>query len=64
MTSQNYFRLTGIIFGLVAAMHLFRVLFNWDVSLGPYVIPMWVSYFGFVFAGVISYLGCKHGKII
>ncbi|OGH02813.1 MAG: hypothetical protein A2798_00040 [Candidatus Levybacteria bacterium RIFCSPHIGHO2_01_FULL_37_17] len=64
LTSQNYFRVAGIIFGLVAAFHLLRVLFNWSVSIGPYEIPMWASYFGFVIAAVLSYFGCKHGKFI
>ncbi|KKS80013.1 MAG: hypothetical protein UV54_C0019G0003 [Candidatus Beckwithbacteria bacterium GW2011_GWA2_43_10] len=63
MASQTYYRVTGVIFGIVALLHLLRLILGWSVNVGPYNIPMWVSYFGLVVAAYLSYLGCvKFGK--
>ncbi|MEK9178200.1 MAG: hypothetical protein AAB801_00290 [Patescibacteria group bacterium] len=63
MSSQTYYRVSGIIFGVVAFFHLLRLVLGWSVNIGPYNIPMWASYLGVVVAGYLSYLGCvKLGK--
>ena len=65
MSSMTYYRLTGVIFGLVAFFHLLRLVLGWTVVIGPYNIPVWASLFGLVVAGYLSYLGCvKFGKWI
>lgn len=64
MNQQNYLRLSGIIFGLVAVFHLIRIVFNWSVVIGPYDIPVWISYIGLVVAAILSYFGCKYGKLL
>lgn len=64
MNEQTFLRMTGVIFGVVALFHLVRVFLGWSVNIGPYNIPMWVSFIGLVVAGFLSYTGCKHGKLI
>ncbi|OGH48659.1 MAG: hypothetical protein A3I54_03285 [Candidatus Levybacteria bacterium RIFCSPLOWO2_02_FULL_41_11] len=58
-----YYRVSGVIFGVVALFHLLRIIQGWSVQLGPYVIPIWLSYFGLAIGAYLSYLGCiKYGK--
>ena len=46
-TTKLYFTFSGLIFGLVAIIHLVRVLNNWDFVLGPITIPLSASWIGF-----------------
>lgn len=43
------------IFILVAAMHLLRLVFGWEVTLNGMVVPMWVSVMGLLIAGALAY---------
>ena len=43
------------IFILVAAMHLLRLVFGWEVTLDGMVVPMWVSIMGFLITGALAY---------
>ena len=55
--SKLYFGLTAIIFAVVALGHLLRSLQTWQVQVGPYSVPMWVSWSGFVVASVLAIWG-------
>ena len=47
-------KVAGVIFLFVSVMHLFRFIFKVDVVVGGFVVPLWFSLCGFVFALVIS----------
>jgi hypothetical protein len=40
----------GIIFLVVAVMHLLRLFYRWPAQIGPLVIPLWLSAIGALFA--------------
>ena len=40
----------GIVFLLVAIMHLLRVVFKIEVKLRTFTVPLWLSGVGFIFA--------------
>ena len=44
----------GIVFGLVALMHLLRLILKIDVIIAGKVIPRWVSAIGFVVPLILS----------
>ena len=46
-------RVAGSIFGIVAALHLLRVVTGISVVIGGWMLPMWVNWIGFVGAGVL-----------
>jgi hypothetical protein len=48
VNKRAYFAITAIIFGLVAVIHLLRVLNQWPLLLGQWSIPMWMSWLGAV----------------
>lgn len=41
-----YLVLSGAVFLLVAAFHLFRLICCWPIVVGTWTIPLWLSYFG------------------
>ena len=45
----------GIVFLVVALAHLARLAFGLDLALGDFAVPLWLSWFGVVVAGYLSY---------
>jgi hypothetical protein len=41
-----YLALSGVIFLLVALLHLFRLLNQWPITVGEYTVPLFLSYIG------------------
>ena len=62
MDMKNYHTVVGVIFLAVAVMHVLRLMNGWAVNLGPWSVPMWVSYFGVVVGGYLSYTSFKLNK--
>jgi len=55
MSSAIYFRFTGVIFLLIAVLHLARLFYGWEAVIGSVAIPLWASVLGAVIAGVMAY---------
>jgi len=55
--SSYYAVFSALIFAVVAAAHLLRLLNRWGVQIGPYSVPMFVSWIGLVIAVLISIWG-------
>jgi hypothetical protein len=45
---------TIFLLGLIALLHLVRLLLGWEVTLNGTVIPMWVSAIGAIIAAVLA----------
>ena len=46
MNHRAYVRISGTIFGIVSILHLLRVVNGWPLELGPWSVPMWISWCG------------------
>ena len=47
MNSNRFYELvTGTIFGVVALLHLLRIVNHWTFQVGPFSLPHWFSAFG------------------
>lgn len=54
--SQKTFTLTaGMIFTLVAGLHLLRVVLGWEAVIGGWNVPVWFSWLGVALAGFLAY---------
>ena len=53
MKSSAYVALSGTLFGLIAIVHLVRLLFAWPVQVAQQTIPVWYSGVGLVLAGLL-----------
>ena len=49
----------GIVFFIVALGHLVRLAFDWNLILGGFDVPQWVSWLGVLITGYLSY-SCFH----
>ena len=55
MDKKTFTLLAGVIFAIVALLHLLRIYMGWPVVIGNWTVPMWVSWIGFVVAAGLSY---------
>jgi hypothetical protein len=53
MNSRAYMTVSGSVFGIVAVLHLLRVVNGWVVEVGPWSVPMTVSWLGTIFPAVL-----------
>jgi len=54
MSTRTYLAISGLIFFVVAVLHLFRIVLHWPAQLGPCTIPGWASYIGLAVAGGLA----------
>jgi hypothetical protein len=59
MTVKIFLRVSGLIFLLVALVHLLRLVFKWEVILAGWPAPVWLSAVAFVIAAVLAYEGFR-----
>jgi hypothetical protein len=57
MSQKTFTLAAGMIFLVVALMHLLRVALGWQVALGGWTVPMWVSWVALLIAGYLAYEG-------
>ena len=62
MNSKTFQLVAGVIFAVVAVLHLSRIVFGWQVVLGEWTLPAWISYFGLIAAGFLAYQGLTLSK--
>jgi hypothetical protein len=49
-----YHIVSGTLFGLVAILHLLRIINQWPLVLGPWSAPISISWVGFIFLTCLS----------
>ena len=59
MNRRSYCVVTGIIFIVIALLHLLRIIYHWRVVIGPWAAPDWVSWVALVIAGYLGYEGLR-----
>jgi len=59
MNNNTYRKVVGTVFAVVAVVHALRLMSSWDVVLGGWAMPMWLSVVGVVFAGYLAWNGLK-----
>lgn len=47
-------KVAGVIFFVVAIAHLLRIILKFEVIIAGFVVPIWVSAFGFVIPLLLS----------
>lgn len=49
-----YVVVTGCIFAILAGAHLWRLFDYWPITFGSWLVPRYVSIFGFLLAGGLA----------
>jgi hypothetical protein len=57
MDRRTFTLLAGVIFAIVALLHLLRIYMAWPIVIGNWTVPMWASWIALVVAGGLSYFG-------
>ena len=55
MACQSYCAVSGVLFLLVAVMHLLRVVYNMPVIIDAYAVPMAVSWLGCAIPAALAF---------
>jgi hypothetical protein len=61
MSQITFSLVAGLIFLLVAVMHLLRLALRSEVVLNGRSVPMWISWLALVIAGFLAFEGLKLG---
>ena len=59
MSYRCYALATGVIFLVIAVLHLLRVIFGWDATIARAAVPKWVSWIALLIAGYLAYEGFR-----
>jgi hypothetical protein len=54
MRCKRYLLLSGVIFLVVAVLHLLRLVTGATVTVGSTAVPFWISWFGFPIAAALG----------
>ena len=54
MNQKTFNTLVGIVFVVVAALHLCRLLFRWEAVIGGWAVPTWVSGVALALSGYLA----------
>ena len=54
MSSREYCTISGILFVLVAFAHLLRIVLGASVQIDDYVVPMYLSWIGFIVPAALA----------
>ena len=55
--SHYYAAVSALIFAIVAIAHLIRISKGWAAHIGPYTVPMSLSWIGLLIAGLLAIWG-------
>jgi hypothetical protein len=64
MNQKLFSLVTGLIFLVVALVHLLRLVLEWQVTLAGRDVPMWVSWAALVIAGFLAFQGFRLAKSV
>ena len=62
MSQKAYLKSAGLIFLLIAVLHLLRLVFGWEAVFEGWNVPQWLSVVALIVAGYLAYEGFRLSK--
>lgn len=59
MNTKQLRYVNSVLFGLMAALHLLRLVRQWPATIANWSVPLWLSAVALVAAGLMSYWNYK-----
>lgn len=59
LNQKTYLKLTGLLFTIVALVHLLRFFVGWEANIAGWDVPTWLSIVGAAVAGYLAYSAYK-----
>ena len=50
---RTYIQITGAVFGVIALVHVVRLILNWPAQIADWVVPIWLSWVAILVAGAL-----------
>jgi len=55
----TYNNITGIVFSIIAVLHILRLVYSWDAQIGTFAVPIWLSWVALIASGFLAYSAFK-----
>ncbi len=55
MRQKTFLLEAGVIFTVIAGLHLLRILLGWDAVIGGWHLPLWLSWLALAVSGFLGY---------
>ena len=55
MKQKTFTTIAGLVFSVIAVLHLLRLLLHGEAVIGGWAVPMWVSALALVLSGYLAY---------
>jgi hypothetical protein len=62
MDAKTFSLVAGVIFAVVALLHLMRIFMQWTVVIGDWSVPKSVSWVALIVSGGLALLGLRLGQ--
>lgn len=62
MSQKNFALIAGVLFSLIAVLHLMRIVYGWEARINGGNLPMWVSWIALAVAACLGYQGITLSK--
>lgn len=59
MRQKTFTRTAGVIFAVIAVLHLLRILLGWEAVIGGWHVPVWLSWLALALSGFLAYTAFK-----
>jgi hypothetical protein len=59
MNQRSFFLVAGIIFTIIALLHLLRIIYGWNPVIEGWTVPKWISWVALIVAGYLGYEGLR-----
>ena len=50
---RTYVLLTGVLFGVIALVHVVRLILDWPARVAGWEVPVWISWLAILVAGAL-----------
>ena len=62
MSQRVFLLIVGVLSGLIALVHVFRIILGWSVMVQDFSVPMWASWIAVVIMAYLAYEGIRLAK--
>ena len=52
---RGYLQISGVIFGVIALLHVVRLLLDWPAHVAGWAVPLWISWVAILATGTLSF---------
>jgi len=59
MSQRLFLLIVGVLCGLIALVHVLRIVLGWSVMVQDFSVPMWASWIAIVIMGYLAYEGFR-----